>query len=101
MGYSGSRERVSSRVRGVAMAKDSWNLPPGCTSDMIPGNSDEDIAFEIFLDSTLKELAEYFIEEEYGVVKADAIQNIMDDPENVFRGKFWKFVLKNWNNRDW
>lgn len=79
------------------MAKDSWNLPPGCRPDMIPGNSEEDIKFEKFVDENLESLAEEWVEENLDEVKKWATVMITDDPEDSFKGLFWKYLLQNFN----
>lgn len=62
---------------------------------MIPGNSEEDIRFEEFVDENLKRLAENWVDEKFDAINY-VVNKIIDDPEEAFDGRFWKYLLENY-----
>lgn len=79
----------------------NWNLPPGCTDNMIPGNRPEDIAREKWEDDNLpsvidnfidqneedilKLVKEYFLDGAYGVLGKDLEAKFEDFLDESYR----------------
>ena len=90
--------------------KKETNLPEGITSDSIPGDTPEDIAYELWEEEHLGEIIEDFIEANKGFLHQWLIEFLFDEPDyefatyiksgNTFRS-VKKALLKDHIEREW